>query len=161
MGHLSRLPRTRRRFGTRLLGTRLGAVTLAATAALLTTAAPGAAADPVTDPAPGAQSPSVLVMTVTPGTASDPGPGLARSAVLTCGDEPGGDHPTPVESCAALQADGLDFTARPGLQVMCPDLFAPVTVAATGVWNGEPVAYQHTYANNCLLRRATGVLFAF
>ncbi|SEL19164.1 SSI family serine proteinase inhibitor [Streptacidiphilus jiangxiensis] len=166
MGHISRLPRTPRTTRPdsrprprRQLGTRLGTVTLAAVAALFATAVPGAAADPAADPAPNAQGPSVLVMTVSPGTATDPGPG--RSAVLTCGTEPGGDHPAPVESCAALLADGLDFTSRPGLQVMCPDLVAPVTVTATGVWNGRPVDYQHTYANGCLLRRATGVLFAF
>ncbi|MEY9875213.1 hypothetical protein ABH931_004714 [Streptacidiphilus sp. MAP12-33] len=145
----------------RPLPRRTAAFTLAAVAALLAGAAPRAAADPV---APGASStapgPSVLVMTVGAGTAVDPGP--SRSTVLTCDDDtPGGDHPSPAESCAALRSDGLDFTSRPTLQVMCPDLYQPVTVTAMGVWEGDPVDYRRTYPNPCQLRRATSVLFAF
>jgi hypothetical protein len=131
-----------------------------ATTALITLTGLIAPATPhaVADPAPGTAGPSVLVLEVTPGTPTTPG--IGHSVVLECGAQPGGTHPAPVDACAALQADGLDFTSKPTLQVMCPDLVRPVTVSATGVWNGAAVDYQHTYANQCLMQRATGVLFA-
>jgi hypothetical protein len=131
-----------------------------ATAALITLTGLIAPTAPraVADPAPGAAGPSVLVLTVTPGTPT--APGIGHSVVLECGVQPGGTHPAPADACSALQADGLDFTAKPTLQVMCPDLVRPVTVSATGVWNGTAVDYQRTYANECLMQRATGVLFA-
>ncbi|WP_042432328.1 SSI family serine proteinase inhibitor [Streptacidiphilus anmyonensis] len=132
---------------------RLAITALITLTGLITPAAPLAFAEP----APGVAGPSVLVLTVTPAAGSTPGVG--RSAVLDCGAEPGGTHPAPVAACATLRADGLDFTAKPALQVMCPDIVSPVTVTATGVWNGDPVDYQRTYTNQCLMQRATGVLF--
>jgi hypothetical protein len=131
---------------------RLATTALIAATGLVGPAAPRALADS----GPDAQGPSVLVMTVTPASLVS---GISRSAVLECGPLPGGDHPSPAASCATLQTDGLDFTAKPTLQVMCPDLVQPVTVTATGVWNGTPVDYRHTYNNSCLMRRSTGELF--
>ncbi|WP_052433999.1 SSI family serine proteinase inhibitor [Streptacidiphilus melanogenes] len=133
---------------------RLATTALLAVTGLIAPAAPLAFADP----APGAATgPSVLVLTVTPGTPAVPG--IGHSVVLQCGDEPGGTHPSPAAACAALRTDGLDFTAKPTVQTMCPDIVRPVTVSATGVWDGDPVEYQHTYTNECLMQRATGVLF--
>jgi hypothetical protein len=132
---------------------RMATAALIAATGLIAATAPRAAADPVPD-TPG---PSALVLTVSGDTAADPG--TFRSALLECGAQPHGTHPAPAAACAALEADGLDFTAKPVLQIMCPDIVRPVTVTATGVWNGNPVDYQHTYLNECLMRRATGVLF--
>jgi hypothetical protein len=139
----------------RHISRRLTTVGITAAAALLAPAAPAALAAP----GAGTAAPSVLVMTVTAGTPS--APGASRSAVLECGAVPGGDHPAAAAGCAALEADGLDFTAPPTLQVMCPDLVRPVTVTVTGVWRGGLVDYQRTYPNECQLHRATGVLFDF
>ncbi|WP_042366081.1 SSI family serine proteinase inhibitor [Streptacidiphilus neutrinimicus] len=138
----------------RHISRRLATTALLTATGLIAPAAPLALADPT----PGTTGPSVLVLTVTPGTPD--APGVGHSAVLQCGDKPGGTHPTPAAACAALRADGLDFTSRPTVQIMCPDIVRPVTVAATGVWDGTPVDYQHTYTNECLMQRATGVLFA-
>lgn len=134
---------------------RLATASLITLAGLIAPAAPSALADS----RPDAAGPSVLVMTVVAGTTAMPA--VSRSVVLDCGATPGGDHPDPEAGCAALRADGLDFTSKPTLQVMCPDIVQPVTVTATGLWNGGPVDYEHTYANGCLMRRATGVLFDF
>ncbi|WP_042373099.1 SSI family serine proteinase inhibitor [Streptacidiphilus neutrinimicus] len=130
---------------------RLAAAALVGAAVVTTAAVPQAFADTVS-----ATGPSMLVMTV----AGDGVP-TARTAVLECGEQAGGDHPARAAACAALAADGLDFTAPPSTQVMCADVVQPVTVSATGVWNGNPVDYQRTYANPCLMHRATGPLFDF
>ena len=134
---------------------RLAAITLLGAAGLTAMAAPQALAAPT----PSGDGPSILVMTLADGTPD--APRASRTAILQCGDQAGGDHPAPAASCATLQADGLDFTATPTLQIMCPALVQPVTVTVIGVWNGNPVDYQRTYPNNCLMRRATGQLFDF
>lgn len=138
---------------------RLATAALATLAGLIAPATPSALADSGPGTGTGTEGPSVLVMTVTADTPAVPVTG--RSVVLECGATPGGDHPEPEAGCATLRADGLDFTSKPTLQVMCPDIVQPVTVTATGLWSGAPVDYEHTYANECLMQRATGVLFAF
>jgi hypothetical protein len=139
----------------RCFSRRLVTAALLGAGVLATTAAPQALADS----APGTAGPSVLVMTVADGT---PGtPGATRTAALECGTPTGGDHPAPAAACAALEADDLDFTAPPTLQIMCPNIVQPVTVAAIGMWNGALVNYRHTYPNACVMHRTTGRLFDF
>ncbi|WP_345028569.1 SSI family serine proteinase inhibitor [Kutzneria kofuensis] len=39
------------------------------------------------------------------------------------------------------------------------DLYDPVTVSATGVWDGVTVDYRKTFPNQCKLRLRTGSVF--
>ncbi|WP_051940555.1 SSI family serine proteinase inhibitor [Phaeacidiphilus oryzae] len=88
--------------------------------------------------------------------------GHRQSAVLDC-FPPGGTHPHAAAACAELEAaDGRFEQLHPaaGAHEMCPMLYSPVTVSATGDWRGAPVAYHHTYGNLCEAERATGDVFA-
>jgi hypothetical protein len=126
----------------------------AAAAALLAAASPGAAAAP---PVP------VPVSVPVPGPV--PGPGLvltaaARSATLSCDQVPQGTHPLPLPACIALSAADGDFDALPGMPGVCREPYAPITVTARGEYRGRHVDWRKKFANPCILRTATGLVFA-
>ncbi|MEU1528939.1 SSI family serine proteinase inhibitor [Streptomyces fagopyri] len=82
-----------------------------------------------------------------------------RGALLLC-DPPQG-HPHAARACAELVAAEGDIDRipdRPG--ALCPMIYAPVTAAARGAWDGRPVTYTHTFANSCAMGAATGAVFA-
>jgi hypothetical protein len=95
-----------------------------------------------------------------------PGDGLvltaaARRATLSCDQLPRGTHPLALPACTALSAAGGDFDALPGRPGVCRDPYAPVTVTARGEFRGHPVDWRKKFANRCILRAATGPVFAF
>jgi hypothetical protein len=88
--------------------------------------------------------------------------GHQDSALLDC-YPPGGTHPHAAEACSELAAAGGRFDRlHPAANEhrMCPMLYSPVTVSASGEWRGAPVSYQHTFGNLCEAERATGDVFA-
>ncbi|WP_327289381.1 SSI family serine proteinase inhibitor [Streptomyces sp. NBC_01198] len=95
-----------------------------------------------------------------------PGQGLVlkagtRSATLACEPVPHGSHPLPLPACTALSAANGDFDALPGQLAVCHDPYAPVVVTARGEFRGQPVDWRKKFANSCVLRAATGPVFAF
>jgi hypothetical protein len=98
--------------------------------------------------------------------APTPGQGLvlkagARSVTLACEPAPHGSHPLPLPACTALSAANGDFDALPGRIAVCRDPYAPVIVTARGDFRGQPVNWRKKFANACVLRAATGPVFAF
>ncbi|MGH3671103.1 MAG: SSI family serine proteinase inhibitor [Pseudonocardiaceae bacterium] len=85
--------------------------------------------------------------------------GSGQFVTLRC-DPPSGTHPLPEAACRVLgEADG-DFTKIPGQPgMMCPDIYDPVTVVASGDFQGRSVTFQHTYPNRCDLARSTAPVF--
>ncbi|MFJ2393265.1 SSI family serine proteinase inhibitor [Streptomyces sp. NPDC087843] len=82
-----------------------------------------------------------------------------RGALLLC-DPPQG-HPHAAQACAELTAVEGDIGRLPVTPgVLCPMIYAPVTAAARGEWDGRPVTYAHTFANSCVMGAATGAVFA-
>ncbi|GAA3777218.1 SSI family serine proteinase inhibitor [Micromonospora maritima] len=127
---------------------------LALAAALGSLAAVTAAGPAGAAPRPGPETPSVLLLTVDAGDAD------VRATVLVCGPA-GGLHPDPVAACRLVarvdgHLDALDVGTDP-----CTSQYAPVTARAVGFWQDRPVTYTRTFANDCLLRRATATLFTF
>nr|WSX81946.1 subtilase-type protease inhibitor [Streptomyces sp. NBC_00899] len=95
-----------------------------------------------------------------------PGDGLvltaaARRATLSCDQVPRGTHPLALPACTALSAAGGDFDALPGQPGVCRDPYAPITVTARGEFRGHPVDWRKKFVNRCILRAATGAVFAF
>lgn len=95
-----------------------------------------------------------------------PGPGLVLTAgthraTLACEPVPHGTHPLPLPACTALSAADGDFDALPGWPGVCREPYAPVTVTARGEFRGQPVDWRKKFANPCILRAATGPVFAF
>lgn len=109
----------------------------------------------------GLYAPSALVLTVGHGeTAAAVTP--ERAVTLTCAPRPGGTHPAPVDACAELRGSDGDFEALAGSAgAMCSKQYDPVVVTVQGVWQGKRVAYERTFANECLKDSAASVLYAF
>ncbi|MEU8385504.1 SSI family serine proteinase inhibitor [Streptosporangium sp. NPDC048865] len=71
-----------------------------------------------------------------------------------------GTHPYAAQACALLgRAQGNPAYIRLPW-VGCPRQYDPVTVSATGTWNGRPVRYRRTFTNQCEVRAATGAVFS-
>ncbi|MCP3800981.1 subtilase-type protease inhibitor [Allokutzneria sp. A3M-2-11 16] len=122
-------------------------------AALLAVPAVPAGATPRTAPPAAA-----LVLTGNPGEAVTP---AAKWVLLTCGPN-GGTHPAPGASCSALAATGGSIsTLRLDRDAICPMIYDPVTVSATGVWQGRRIREQITFPNRCVLIAETGPVFGF
>jgi alkanesulfonate monooxygenase SsuD/methylene tetrahydromethanopterin reductase-like flavin-dependent oxidoreductase (luciferase family) len=128
-------------------------VGLVASLAVMVMGAGAGAAQQQPEPRPPVREPTFLWL-LTSGTN-----GSVRFANLTC-DPAGGSHPEADAACRDLAAARGDFGKLPGLGGgACPDVYAPVSVAAFGVWRGTPVSYQARYGNACELRLMTGPVF--
>ncbi|WP_026449233.1 SSI family serine proteinase inhibitor [Actinopolyspora mortivallis] len=137
---------------------------LVAAAAVLATAlvplAPRAAATPPESPEDTATTRpeiSMLDLRVTPGDRTKD----SKAAILRC-DPAGGTHPRATVACEQLAAVHGEFESlRAGkAKPMCPLVYRPVTVTATGTWKNSPVRYSQTYSNACEMRAYTGKVFA-
>ena len=84
----------------------------------------------------------------------------ASVTTLTC-EPSGGTHPEADSACDALIGADGDFAQLPVESRACTLQYAPVTVHASGTWRGEPVHFQHTYANRCAAASETGGVFSF
>ncbi|MCH5672377.1 SSI family serine proteinase inhibitor [Streptomyces gilvus] len=114
------------------------------------------AAAPLAQAAPGHHLPgNWLYLTVTQGDSRADG---TRGSLLLC-DLPH-RHARAARACADLAAVGGDIGALPARDVMCPMIYAPVTVHARGRWSGRAVEYAHTFPNRCAMRARTGEVFA-
>lgn len=100
-----------------------------------------------------------LYVTVTRGdSGSDTGSGDTRGTLVLC-DPPQG-HAQAARACAELAAVDGDIGGIPPKKIICPMLYAPVTVHAHGEWNGRPREYDRTFSNGCELGARTGAVFA-
>jgi len=72
-----------------------------------------------------------------------------------------GMHPQGAQACSLLlRAQGDPARVRLPWRA-CPQYYDPITVSATGTWNGRLIRYQRTFSNQCELRTATGTIFSF
>ncbi|MER7129233.1 SSI family serine proteinase inhibitor [Streptosporangium saharense] len=86
---------------------------------------------------------------------------VTRHVLLTC-DPPKGTHLDPVGACGALvSAKGDPGSLAPLSGVVCTMRYDPVTVTATGTWDGRFVRFVRTYGSGCSLYAATGAVFSF
>ncbi|MET9494386.1 subtilase-type protease inhibitor [Streptomyces sp. NPDC006552] len=106
-------------------------------------------------------APSALVLTVAHGdSAATAAP--ERAATLTCAPKPSGSHPAAELACAQLRLVDGDFDRLPAeADAVCTHKYDPVTVTAQGVWRGTRVAYERTFANECVKRAAATAVFEF
>lgn len=108
-------------------------------------------------------APSALVLTVGEGTDAAASP-AKRAVVLNCAPTPGGTHPAAERACAEVDSAGGRFEqlvtdSAPG--AMCTRIWDPVVVTADGVWKGQRVSWQHTFANSCTMKSSGSSVFAF
>ncbi|MFM9368581.1 SSI family serine proteinase inhibitor [Streptomyces sp. Da 82-17] len=134
-----------------------GLLVTAATACLLAaTSAPATAQDDgsrtVTVGAQSLYAPSDLVLAYGPG-ADVASATVSHSVTLSCAPRPAGTHPDASAACAELAAVQGEFgeLSRPDSAALCTKEWAPVTVSATGVWEGRRVDWSATYANACAM----------
>jgi hypothetical protein len=108
-------------------------------------------------------APSALVLTTASGEGSEAV--IQRAATLSCAPRAMGTHPSPASACAELRQTAGDFSTLLSDEDsrLCPMIYAPVTIGIEGVWQGQRVSWQQTFANGCKMAAATdtGALFAF
>lgn len=139
---------------------RMSAITALIAMPLLMPAATAVADQSVTDVGPVHTDP----IEVSPGTftLSIQSPdGMVRAASLTCGPE-AGTHPDAITACQQLfEADGY-LERVPPAPSMCPAIYEPVTVEATGRWNSEERSFVGSFGNSCQAVAETGgVIFQY
>ncbi|MFI9272941.1 SSI family serine proteinase inhibitor [Kitasatospora sp. NPDC052896] len=150
--------RTRNILATALAAT--AALALGTASAVPATAAPAPVVHAAAAPAADTPAPDALVLTLT-GDSSQNVAQWERTVLLSCQPSFGGDHPDAAAACAGLAGVQGDFAALPVAHTFCPELYLPVTAAAEGFWEGQPVSYQQTFTNQCDMLRATGQVFDF
>ncbi|MFE2515659.1 subtilase-type protease inhibitor [Streptomyces mirabilis] len=109
----------------------------------------------------GLYAPSALVLTMGHGeTAATVTP--ERAVTLNCAPTPSGTHPAAYDACGELRAVNGDLdalTLRDG--ALCTRQFDPVVVTVEGVWRGKRVAYERTFANECVKNSYGTSFFTF
>jgi hypothetical protein len=88
--------------------------------------------------------------------------GPSRAVLLQC-DPPKGPHHQAPQACAditAARGDLKKLRGDPTVEFCTMDL-RPVLASALGTWRGKVVTFTQEYSNRCLLRIATGPVFAF
>ncbi|WP_105973174.1 protease inhibitor [Streptomyces geranii] len=109
----------------------------------------------------GLYAPSALVLTVGHGEASA-AVTPERAVTLTCAPTASGTHPAATEACAELRAAGGDLDVLAARDdVKCTKQYDPVVVTVEGVWRGQRVAYERTFANECVKSTYGTALFTF
>ncbi|MGI5154800.1 SSI family serine proteinase inhibitor [Microbispora sp. CA-102843] len=99
-----------------------------------------------------------VILTVADGEQAEP---PTRSVFLNCAPV-GGSHPSAEKACDWLNRTGLDPGAlRVNAEEPCTMIYAPVTVTASGIWDGKYVQFRRTFGNDCEKRSAAGALFDF
>ncbi|MFE7271571.1 protease inhibitor [Streptomyces sp. NPDC057623] len=106
-------------------------------------------------------APSALVLTLAHGdnaTVTTP----VRAVTLSCAPTPSGTHPDASSACVELRGVGGNFDAlRSRDGVLCTKQYDPVIVTVEGVWQGQRVSYERTFANECVKGSYSVSLFAF
>ncbi len=109
-------------------------------------------------------APSALVLTVGKGSEAAAA-GVQRAVVLSCTPRSSGSHPAADQACAEVRAVDGQFQqlvaadSAPG--AVCTRIWDPVVVTADGVWEGQRVSWEHTFANPCTMKKTGGSVFAF
>jgi subtilisin inhibitor-like len=117
--------------------------------------APSGAAQAASTTGYSATSNTRLSLSISPAEA-----GTRRATWLTC-DPARGNHPKAARACKALAAAGGNPAAIGDREGVCPMVYAPVTVRATGRWRGKAVRYRETFGNGCVMDLGTDALFQF
>ncbi|MEU6356529.1 subtilase-type protease inhibitor [Streptomyces sp. NPDC047072] len=137
----------------------------AATLALMATAVCGPLTGTAHAAPSGLYAPSALVLTVGHGdSAATATP--ARAVTLTCAPTSSGTHPAAASACAELRAvdgdlDALESVLGSRGDVLCTKEYDPVVVTVDGVWRGQRVSYERTFANECVKGSLGSSLFTF
>ncbi|MGW7368002.1 subtilase-type protease inhibitor [Streptomyces sp. NPDC054841] len=130
----------------------LGATASAAALVLSGTAAAGVAHAEPAKPT-GLYAPSAMVLMVGKGDAATAT--IERAVTLNCAPKPSGSHPAPRAACQELtEVDGQFGLLTGAPRRPCTRQWDPVTVGASGVWQGKRVDWSTTYGNECEMRES-------
>ncbi|MGY1814216.1 SSI family serine proteinase inhibitor [Blastococcus sp. SYSU D00820] len=123
-----------------------GAALLLVGLALVLTACAGQGGSPTGPASPGTSSAArdELAVEIDRGDGSP-----VERYTLTCGPEPGGDHPAAAAACARLAGLEDPFAPIPG-DVACTEVYGgPQTARVTGTWQGRPVDLRLSRTDGC------------
>ncbi|WP_181871083.1 SSI family serine proteinase inhibitor [Sphaerisporangium album] len=99
-----------------------------------------------------------LLLTIARGESVTP---ADRIAFLQCGPL-GGTHARASEACRLLDPVSGDITdLKPSRDTGCAKQYDPITVSASGLWDGNHMWFERTFGNHCELTAYTGAVFNF
>ena len=130
----------------------LAAAAVATAAGILALGPTAASATPIN------QGPDDLVLSVA-GVGPQSQAGAEKAVTLSCTPTAEGTHPDAAAACDSIISVQGDIALLPAAGTLCPMIYLPVTATAVGVWNGRHLSYQQTFANQCVMLRATGEVF--
>jgi hypothetical protein len=85
---------------------------------------------------------------------------VVKEVTLKC-EPTGGSHTEAEEACASIESVGGNLDELMDRQLICPEVYQPVTVEVGGNWNDMVVAFEHTYPNLCFAYSASDGVFTF
>lgn len=99
-----------------------------------------------------------ILLTVARGESATP---ADRVALLQCPAQ-SGTHPRASEACKALDPVSGDLgDLKISSDSACGRKYEPITVSASGLWDGNRLWFERTFGNPCELRAYTGSVFNF
>ncbi|WP_424536088.1 SSI family serine proteinase inhibitor [Sphaerisporangium viridialbum] len=99
-----------------------------------------------------------LLLTIAKGESATPSD---RVVLLQCGS-PGGTHPRATEACRLLDPVKGDLgDLKTSSDARCARRYEPMTVSASGMWDGHHLYFERTFGNSCELHAYTGAVFNF
>ncbi|MFG1877518.1 SSI family serine proteinase inhibitor [Sphaerisporangium sp. NPDC049003] len=99
-----------------------------------------------------------LLLTIAKGETATPSD---RVVLLQCAS-PGGTHPRATEACRLLEPVKGDLgDLKISSDTACAKRYEPMTVSASGMWDGHHLYFERTFGNPCELRAYTGAVFNF
>ncbi|MEV7965037.1 SSI family serine proteinase inhibitor [Sphaerisporangium sp. NPDC088356] len=99
-----------------------------------------------------------LLLTIARGESATPSD---RVVLLQCAS-PGGTHPRATEACRLLEPVKGDLgDLKMSSDAACAKRYEPMTVSASGIWDGRRLYFERTFGNTCELSAYTGAVFNF
>lgn len=85
---------------------------------------------------------------------------VVKEVTLKC-EPTGGSHAEAEDACASIESVGGNLDELLDRQLICPDVYQPVTVEVGGNWDDMVVAFERTYANLCFAFSQSDGVFQF
>lgn len=127
---------------------------------LLALAAAAVATVALCTPAIAGEQASASSLVITAYNGEDSSWPVLAEVTLKC-EPTGGSHTEAEEACASVESVGGNLDELMDRELICPQVYRPVTVEVGGNWDDMVVSFEHTYANECFAFSQSDGVFRF
>jgi hypothetical protein len=127
---------------------------------LLAVAAAAVAFTVLSTPAGAAPQGSASSLVITAYNGEDVTWPVMAEVTLKC-EPTGGSHTEAEEACGSIESVDGNLDELLDRQLICPEVYQPVTIEVGGNWNDMVVAFEHTYPNLCFAFSESDGVFEF